>query len=128
MGATDGHGKNFSVSLLPGGRFRMTPLYDVLTVQPTVDARQIERKYFKLAMNFGNSNHYKVSNIVGRHIVETGVRSGLSRAVVQGLFEELQETSQAIVEATFNQLPEGFPEALLSSIDSALRSRLPLLK
>lgn len=128
LGATDGHGKNFSVSLLPGGRFRMTPLYDVLTVQPTVDARQIERKYFKLAMNFGNSNHYKVVNIVGRHIVETGVKSGLSRAVVQSLFEELQETSHAIVGATFNLLPEGFPEALLTSIDGALRNRLPLLK
>lgn len=127
LGATDGHGKNFSVSLLPGGRFRMTPLYDVLTVQPTVDARQIERKYFKLAMNFGKSNHYKVANIVGRHIVETGVQSGLSRAVVQGLFEELQETSHAIVEATFNQLPEGFPEALLASIDGALKARLHLL-
>ncbi len=127
LGATDGHGKNFSVSLLPGGRFRMTPLYDVLTVQPTVDARQIERKYFKLAMNFGKSNHYKVANIVGRYIVETGVQSGLSRAVVQGLFEELQETSHAIVEATFNQLPEGFPEALLSSIDGALTARLHLL-
>ncbi len=127
LGATDGHGKNFSVSLLPGGRFRMTPLYDVLTVQPTVDARQIERKYFKLAMNFGNSNHYKVSNIVGRHILETGAQSGLSRAVVQGLFEELQETSHAIVEATFNQLPEGFPEALLASIDGALKARLHLL-
>lgn len=127
LGATDGHGKNFSVSLLPGGRFRMTPLYDVLTVQPTVDARQIERKYFKLAMNFGNSNHYKVANIVGRHIVETGVQSGLSRAVVQGLFEELQETSLAIVEATFNQLPEDFPESLLASIDGALKARLHLL-
>ncbi|SMX37175.1 type II toxin-antitoxin system HipA family toxin [Octadecabacter ascidiaceicola] len=127
LGATDGHGKNFSVSLLPGGRFRMTPLYDVLTVQSTVDARQIERKYFKLAMNFGKSNHYKVANIVGRHIVETGVQSGLSRAVVQSLFEELQETSHAIVEATFNQLPAGFPEALLASIDNALKARLHLL-
>ena len=127
LGATDGHGKNFSVSLLPGGRFRMTPLYDVLTVQPTVDARQIELKYFKLAMNFGNSNHYKVANIVGRYVVETGVQSGLSRAVLQDLFEELQETSHAVVEATFNQLPEGFPEALLSSIDGALKARLHLL-
>ncbi|WP_272010635.1 type II toxin-antitoxin system HipA family toxin [Roseovarius sp. ZX-A-9] len=127
LGATDGHGKNFSVSLLPGGRFRMTPIYDILTAQPTVDARQIERKYFKLSMNFGNSNHYKVSNIVGRHVVETGVQSGLSRALVQDLFEELQETSHAIVEATFNQLPEGFPEELLSSIDAALKARLHLL-
>lgn len=127
LGATGGHGKNFSISLLPGGRFRMTPLYDVLTVQTTVDARQIERKYFKLAMNFGNSNHYKVANIVGRHIVETGVQSGLSRTVVQGLFEELRETSPAIIETTFNQLPEDFPEALLASIDGALKARLHLL-
>jgi len=127
LGATDGHGKNFSINLLPGGRFRMTPLYDVLTVQPTVDSRQIERKHFKLAMNFGNSNHYKVANIVGRHVVETGVQSGLSRAVVQDLFEELQETSHAVVQATFNQLPEGFPEALLASIAGALKARLHLL-
>jgi serine/threonine-protein kinase HipA len=127
LGATDGHGKNFSISLLPGGRFRITPLYDVLTVQPTVDARQIERKYFKLAMNFGNSNHYKVANIVGRHVVETGLQSGLSRAVVQGLFDVLKETSHAIVEATFNRLPDDFPEALLSSINGALKARLHLL-
>lgn len=32
IGATDGHGKNFSLSLMPGGRYRMTPLYDVLTL------------------------------------------------------------------------------------------------
>lgn len=127
LGATDGHGKNFSVSLLPGGRFRMSPLYDVLTVQPTVDARQIERKYFKLAMNFGKSNHYKVANIVGRHIVETAVQSGLSRTVVQALFEELHDTSQHIVETTFNRLPDDFPEALLDSISGALKARLHLL-
>lgn len=127
LGATDGHGKNFSISLLPGGRFRMTPLYDVLTVQPTVDARQIERKHFKLAMHFGKSNHYKVVNIVGRHIVETGVQSGLSRDAVYGLFEELQDTAEHIVEATFNRLPKGFPETLMASIYGALRARLTLL-
>ena len=127
LGATDGHGKNFSISLLPGGRFRMTPLYDVLTVQPTVDARQIERKHFKLAMNFGNSNHCKVANIVGRHIAETGVRSGLSRAIVRDLFEELHDTSQKIVEVTFERLPDDFPEALLASIGGAFKARLHLL-
>jgi serine/threonine-protein kinase HipA len=39
LGATDGHAKNFSVFLSPGGRFRMTPLYDVLSAQPSLDAR-----------------------------------------------------------------------------------------
>jgi serine/threonine-protein kinase HipA len=127
LGATDGHGKNFSVSILPGGRFRMTPLYDVLTVQPTVDARQIERKYFKLAMHFGKSNHYKVANIVGRHIVETGVQSRLSRDAINSLFEELQDTSEHIIEATFSRLPGNFPEELMASIDGALKARLGLL-
>lgn len=127
LGATDGHGKNFSVSILPRGRFRMTPLYDVLTVQPTVDARQIERKYFKLAMHFGKSNHYKVANIVGRHIVETGVQSGLSRDAINSLFEELQDTSEHNIEATFSRLPGNFPEELMASIDGALKARLGLL-
>ena len=31
LGATDGHAKNFSIFLLPGGRFRLTPLYDVMS-------------------------------------------------------------------------------------------------
>ena len=127
LGATDGHGKNFSISLLPGGRFRLTRLYDILTVQPTVDARQIERKQFRLAMSFGNSNHYKVADIVGRHLVETGVQSGLSRAVVQSLFDELQDTAFERVEATLNRLPGDFPGALMSSIEAAVKARLRLL-
>jgi serine/threonine protein kinase HipA of HipAB toxin-antitoxin module len=38
LGATDGHAKNFSTHLSPGGRFRMTPLYDIVSAQPSVDA------------------------------------------------------------------------------------------
>jgi serine/threonine-protein kinase HipA len=50
LGATDGHAKNFSIMLGPGGRFRLTPLYDVLSAQPSLDAGQIQQKKFKLAM------------------------------------------------------------------------------
>lgn len=32
--ATDGHAKNFSIFSKPGGRFEMTPLYDVLSAYP----------------------------------------------------------------------------------------------
>ena len=41
IGATDGHAKNFSIALRPGGRFRLTPFYDVLTVQTAFDKGQI---------------------------------------------------------------------------------------
>ncbi|MDB5838281.1 MAG: HipA N-terminal domain protein, partial [Herminiimonas sp.] len=34
--ATDGHAKNFSIFLQPGGYYRMTPLYDVLSARPII--------------------------------------------------------------------------------------------
>ena len=60
LGATDGHAKNFSIFLLPGGRFRMTPLYDVMSAQPNVDAGEIPRNRMKLAMAVGDNRHYAI--------------------------------------------------------------------
>ncbi|TDQ28019.1 type II toxin-antitoxin system HipA family toxin [Phyllobacterium brassicacearum] len=56
LGATDGHAKNFSIYLSPGGRFRMTPLYDVMTAQPSLDANRVPRNKFKLAMSVGTQS------------------------------------------------------------------------
>jgi serine/threonine-protein kinase HipA len=38
--AIDGHAKNFSIRLLPEGRFRLTPLYDVISAWPITGSRQ----------------------------------------------------------------------------------------
>lgn len=51
------HPENFSIFLDPEGRFRMTPLYDVLTAQPRLDSRHVDRKKFKLAMSVGLKRH-----------------------------------------------------------------------
>lgn len=128
MGATDGHAKNFSIALMPGGRFRMTPLYDVLTVQPTYDQGQIQRKDFKLAMRFGKSNHYKIENIYGRHILETGVEAGLSKDAVGSLFDELHQDVPKAIEKTIKELPKGFPAALIDSVQGAISNRLKRLE
>ncbi|MEO6958434.1 MAG: type II toxin-antitoxin system HipA family toxin, partial [Burkholderiaceae bacterium] len=52
MAATDGHAKNFSIFLLPGGRYRLTPLYDVLSAWPVTGrgANQIDANSLRLAM------------------------------------------------------------------------------
>lgn len=63
LGATDGHAKNFSVFLAPGGRFRLTPLYDVVSAQPSADAGQIRRAQMKLAMAVGDNRHYVIDTI-----------------------------------------------------------------
>ncbi|MER5172377.1 type II toxin-antitoxin system HipA family toxin [Thioclava kandeliae] len=127
MGATDGHAKNFSLALAPGGRFRMTPLYDVLSVQPGVDTRQIQRKEFRLAMRWGGSNNYRVQDIVGRHIIETGLASGLSREMIASLCEELRDRAEGAIARSYGALPEEVPERILDSIASAMTARLQQL-
>jgi len=43
LGATDGHAKNFSIRLAPGGRFHLRPVYDIISTQPSLDAHHISR-------------------------------------------------------------------------------------
>ena len=43
LGATDRHAKNFSIFRNPTG-FQLTPLYDVLSSQPSLNAGQIQSK------------------------------------------------------------------------------------
>ncbi|MBC7578414.1 MAG: hypothetical protein H7312_13800 [Tardiphaga sp.] len=48
----------------------MTPLYDVLSAQPSLDARQVQRNNFKLAMAIGMNRHYRMDEIVPRHFAQ----------------------------------------------------------
>lgn len=127
IGATDGHAKNFSLALSSQGRFRMTPLYDVLTLQPSFDNKTIPHKDFRMAMRIGNSNQYKVENIVGRHFVDTGVKSGLSRDAVNEIFEDIINTKDTALLNVAKSLPEKFPLVIFDSITAAIERRLPKL-
>jgi len=128
IGATDGHAKNFSVFLTPGGRFRLTPFYDVLTAQPSYDAGQIRRNSFKLAMGVGDSNKYRIEEIAGRHFVETGVKARIPSSLVRNIIDEVQDTAAAIFDRIAAELPPGFPEPLHASVSVAAAARLKILR
>ena len=127
LGATDGHAKNFSVFLRPGGRFRLTPLYDVMSVQPAVDAKQLRRNKMKLALAVGDNRHYAVHEIMPRHFLQTAAKSGIPASAVQSILNELLEAGQSAVRKTTEELPAGFPEELAQSIVSGLRARMRLV-
>ncbi|MGR3824913.1 MAG: type II toxin-antitoxin system HipA family toxin [Salipiger marinus] len=128
IGATDGHAKNFSIALMPGGRFSMTPLYDVLTVQPTLEAGQLQVKDMKLAMRAGRGRHYKVSDLHGRHFVETGLAAGFSRQQIAQIFDEIAAgAAQAFAQASA-EMPQGFPPALIAAVQRGFAQRLPRLR
>ena len=112
IGATDGHAKNFSVFLGPGGRFSMTPLYDVLTAQPSLDANQIRRNKFKLAMSVGKSHHYAVAEIMPRHFMQTAGDAGVANSLVQAILDDLAARALKTIDAVIETLPAGFPGAV----------------
>lgn len=128
LGAIDGHAKNFSLFLLPGGRFRLTPLYDVMSAQPNVAAGQIRHNRMKLAMAVGEKRHYVIDTIMPRHFVQTAERSGVPGAMVKGIFDELQETAPRALTQVTGSLPRDFPEALTASIAGGVECRLRLLE
>lgn len=127
LGATDGHAKNFSIFLLPGGRFRLTPLYDVMSAQPNVDAGQIRHNRMKLAMAVGDKRHYVIDSIMPRHFLQTAASGGVSATLVQGILDEITHDADRAIEAAVKDLPAGFPQAIVSSIVDGMRRRLHLL-
>ena len=128
IGATDGHAKNFSIFLRPGGRFALTPFYDVLSAQPAFDAKRIPHKHFTLAMSAGASSHYKILDVHGRHFVETAKAAGLGPAVVRRVVEEVSEEAPKAADEALKAMPANFPGAIHASIAKAVDTRLAKLK
>lgn len=124
MGATDGHGKNFSLHLLPGGRYRLTPFYDVLTVQPALQAKQIQHKNFRLAMAVGNNNHYKIQYIRGEHFIENCSAAGLPKKQAQSAIHDIRDQAATAFQNIEQALPSDFPDELHQSIKQGCMRRL----
>jgi serine/threonine-protein kinase HipA len=124
LGATDGHAKNFSVFLLPGGRFQMTPLYDVISAQPSADAKQIRHNQFRLAMAVGDNRHYIMKTIAARHFIQTANRAGIGEGVVISIFDELRGTAERAIDREAAKLPKGYPMEVAESIISGMKRRL----
>jgi serine/threonine-protein kinase HipA len=124
LGATDGHAKNFSIFLGSRGRFRMTPLYDVSSAQPSLDRGQIQRKQMRLAMSAGRSRHYKIEEIQGHHFVQTAEAAGLPGSRAVDALKEVAERADAATRRMEKDLPSGFPKWIHNSITGGLAERL----
>lgn len=127
IGATDGHAKNFSVFLHPGG-YALTPLYDVLTAQPSLDAHQIERRQMKLAMSVGDNRHYRIDEIAARHFFQTAERAGLPKTLVRQAVEDVVSGMAKAIDQLGAELPTGFPLGLHEAVKAGTLARLRVLE
>ena len=127
LAATDGHAKNFSVFLYPKGGFDLTPLYDVVSTQHLYDAGTLRRRDMKLAMSVGNSNHYRLHDILPRHFVQTARQVGMPPAQVQLVIDELKDRVPQALDTARNQLGPNCPEDLGNNICDGAAQRLQRL-
>jgi serine/threonine-protein kinase HipA len=128
MGATDGHAKNFSVFLRSGGRFQITPLYDVISAQPSVDSKQILWKNFRLAMSFGTKPHYAIRQVAPRHFFQTAHKAGIGKEMVPSIIEELHGKGVGVIDRVNADLPPSFPGEIADSISNGIMRRLRILE
>ncbi len=130
LAATDGHAKNFSIRLLPQGRFRLTPLYDVISAWPITGSRQdqIHPKKLKLAMALHDKNkHYRVEEIRRRHFNATARACGLGRDM-EAVIEDVVARTPVVIETVGETLPKGFPAGLFESVTKGLQKAARLIR
>lgn len=118
MAAPDGHAKNFSIRLLPEGRYALTPLYDVMSLWPIEGrgANQYSVHKAKLAMAvLGKNKHYRFSDVQRRHFNNTAAKYFL-RADAEDVIERILTRTPGAIEAVARRLPPGFPEKVAATI------------
>lgn len=128
IGATDGHGKNFSIYLRPGGGFALTPFYDVLSAQPAFDKKQIPNNRYKLAMSVGINRKYTILDIWGRHFVETGREAGFGKSQIKAMIDDILTKAPNAAEQAFARMPKDFAKDIHESVASAIGTRLSRLE
>lgn len=125
LAAPDGHAKNFSIRLEAGGRFHMTPLYDVMSAWPVLGAGPdlFDPRRLKLAMAVtGKSRHYRLSEIYRRHWNETAKRNALGKDFELTINEVLAAVPGVITKVSA-QLPSGFPAKVSDPIFLGIESQ-----
>jgi serine/threonine-protein kinase HipA len=124
LAAIDGHAKNFSIFLTPGG-YRLTPLYDVMSAAPY---QEYPVQKIKLAMAIGGKGYYRLSQIQLRHFYQTGQKAGLREQDMDSIFSGLAaRMDDAIRLAAALATDAGMPESTSGPILAGVNKRAGML-
>ncbi len=122
--ATDGHAKNFSVFLLPGGGFRLTPLYDILSTAPLTASGVLSERRVKMAMGLlGKNKHYRFHDIEPRHFLSTAAATGFPEDLARRAMADLTKKTPDVITSARASLPPDFPAEVAEPILTGLADR-----
>ena len=123
LGAIDGHGKNFSIALGPGGSFQLTPAYDVISDYPLIAQKQLNQKRLTMAMSLqGKNSHYHWEQMFRRHWLATAKRCKFPAEEMNCIIDESLEKLDGVIKQVSNLLPKGFPEEIAASLFEGMRT------
>jgi serine/threonine-protein kinase HipA len=131
--ATDGHAKNFSIFLRPGGTYELAPLYDVLSAYPLIGtgANQLSPFKAKMAMAVRSKNtHWVMRDIVRRHWLAVGTEHGVVAPDGRGaeaILDVMVAQTPEVVRTVRALLPERFPQPVADSILNGLQAAADML-
>lgn len=121
LAATDGHAKNFSLAIQPGGAYRLSPLYDVLSAWPVIghssDCIPVYRASLAMCLR-GKHAHRKLLDIQARHWQALATETGCAEAWLKMV--QLVEAVPAALEQVGDVLPEAFPMEIWESIRAGM--------
>ncbi|MCC5968943.1 MAG: HipA domain-containing protein [Pararhodobacter sp.] len=126
IGASDGHAKNFSLRLGRRGRFRLAPLYDILSIAPVVRAGRLQRKRYRLAMSV--DGHYGIDEIVPRHFEAEGRAAGLPKGRALELLQDMSDRLGAALDRALLAVGDQVPEAVSGPIATDAMQRAAQMK
>ncbi len=125
LAAIDGHAKNFSIFITPGG-YRLTPIYDVMSAAPYP---QFPVEKTKLAMAIGSRGYYRLSQIQLRHFFQTAQRVGLRDQDMEMIFSDLTVGMDYAISETATIAAEvGVPESTSGPIFEGIRKRARIIQ
>ncbi|HHQ4457823.1 TPA: HipA domain-containing protein [Aeromonas hydrophila] len=125
LAATDGHAKNVSVFIEPGGGYRLAPFYDILSLSPALGQRGLHPRSASLAMGLCASRGKKraITHIFARHFYQTADAVGFEAAQMQGILRDVVQQAPAVVACVTRQLPADFPRQVSEPIFEGMLAR-----
>jgi len=122
LGAIDGHAKNFSVFIEARGRYKLTPLYDVISAYPIAEKRQLEWQNLKMAMSLKSKNrHYRWHTIQLRHWLSMATQCQFPEHTMKTIIEEVHDNMEHVIGAVSKNLPHDFPTQIAESVFSGMQ-------
>ncbi|MEA3333025.1 MAG: type II toxin-antitoxin system HipA family toxin [Pseudomonadota bacterium] len=120
--AIDGHAKNFSIFMLQGGNFQLTPAYDVLSAHPMIAKGQLDIHRLKMAMSMNSKNkHYNVTPILYRHWLATAKKCRYPADEMDHVISRVLEHMDDVIEHVTGKLPGSFPDSVAGPILNGMR-------